>query len=211
MVGDAKVSNLFISGRIVTVAYQLTIRCGFRLFPATPAVSSSQVLSFTLFFFLARFARQHLQIYCNSPSSLCFSSPQSNMLQKNPEENSLLPFLSAFKATAPLRLSLVTPLFRGDISKKRSVIFWGAKKEKKRRKEEKKPVSQCTCVRVSPPTPLVRQHAWASCLNLAATLEISPFIPRWRLTALVLCVSYVALVRTGINCVSAVTRDGCRA
>lgn len=71
-------------------------------------------------------------------------------------------------------------------------------------------VCVCACV-THPPSPVVRQRAWASCLNLAATLGISPFIPQWRLTALVLCVSRVALVRMGINCVSAVTHDGCQA
>lgn len=188
--------------------------------PRLPEPLPLKFLSFTpcFFSFSARSARQLLQIYCNSPSSLCFSSPPSqNMLKKKRQEKQKPPPSSflLLKPAAPLKRSLVTPLFRGDISKKaKHPSFRAKKREKKRITEEKKPVSRWmarvpACLRARA---VVRQRAWASCLNLGASLGIPPFIPRWRLTAaLSVRFPHRSLARTGTNCVSAVTRDGCEA
>lgn len=91
MVGDAKVSNLFISGRKVTVAYQLTIRRGFRLFPATPAASSSQVLSFTQFFSPPALPGSFSKFTVTLHHLPAFLTPVKHAKKKT-EENSRLPF-----------------------------------------------------------------------------------------------------------------------
>lgn len=116
--------------------------------PRLPEPLPLKFLSFTpcFFSFPARSARQLLQIYCNSPSSLCFSSPpRQNMLKKKRQEKQKPPPSSflLFKPAAPLKRSPVTPLFRGDISKKaKHPSFRPKKREKKRITEEKKPVSR---------------------------------------------------------------------
>lgn len=129
------------------------------LLSAFPRDSRSLFLLSSVFhsvFFSARFARLLLQMYCNSPSSLCFSSPSQTCLKKRQRRIASSIFLAAFEAAAPLRLPLVTPLFRGDISKKRSIVFLGGGekgKEKNRGGEEACVSSEGACVCVCHPPP----------------------------------------------------------